>query len=199
MVDFIITCVFFRLQWLTTCSTNIWQRHSHQVLSGGWSQVPEEQQCVGWDGGGPWYHPSSFVLRIFSNVLLQASTTPLRATSTCSATRGSKAPAGLATTRFSNVVALLLSQIDFCQVLWDDSDMTADALETLAYYLCHLYSRWTCFEIVDWETRHLPALTVLRREPSKNNFAMVWCEGAPGQCPTLPQHTTPISPQTGRK
>merc|ERR1712080_275196 len=29
------------------------------------------------------------------------------------------------------------------QVLWDDSDMTADELETLAYYLCHLYSRCT--------------------------------------------------------
>jgi len=29
------------------------------------------------------------------------------------------------------------------QVLWDDSDLTADELETLAYYLCHLYSRCT--------------------------------------------------------
>ena len=29
------------------------------------------------------------------------------------------------------------------QVLWDDSDHHADELETLAYYLCHLYSRCT--------------------------------------------------------
>ena len=29
------------------------------------------------------------------------------------------------------------------QVLWDDSDLHADELETLAYYLCHLYSRCT--------------------------------------------------------
>ena len=29
------------------------------------------------------------------------------------------------------------------QVLWDDSNLSADELETLAYYLCHLYSRCT--------------------------------------------------------
>ena len=29
------------------------------------------------------------------------------------------------------------------QVLWDDSNLAADELETLAYYLCHLYSRCT--------------------------------------------------------
>merc|ERR1712240_112357 len=29
------------------------------------------------------------------------------------------------------------------QVLWDDSNFTADDLEVLAYYLCHLYSRCT--------------------------------------------------------
>jgi len=29
------------------------------------------------------------------------------------------------------------------QVLWDDSNLSADALETLSYYLCHLYSRCT--------------------------------------------------------
>ena len=29
------------------------------------------------------------------------------------------------------------------QVLWDDSDFTADELEILSYYLCHLYSRCT--------------------------------------------------------
>jgi len=29
------------------------------------------------------------------------------------------------------------------QVLWDDSDFTADELEVLSYYLCHLYSRCT--------------------------------------------------------
>ena len=81
--------------------------------------------------------------RIFSTVLSQVSTTPLRETSTCSAMRASRAPAGLATTRFSNLVASELSQtdLDTYQVLWDDSDMTADALETLAYYLCHLYAR----------------------------------------------------------
>ena len=28
-------------------------------------------------------------------------------------------------------------------VLWDDSDLQADELEKLAYYLCHLYSRCT--------------------------------------------------------
>ena len=28
-------------------------------------------------------------------------------------------------------------------VLWDDSNFHADDLETLAYYLCHLYSRCT--------------------------------------------------------
>ena len=38
-----------------------------------------------------------------------------------------------------------LTDLSRYQVLWDDSDMTADALETLAYYLCHLYSRWICF------------------------------------------------------
>ena len=27
------------------------------------------------------------------------------------------------------------------QVLWDDSSFTADELEVLSYYLCHLYSR----------------------------------------------------------
>ena len=29
------------------------------------------------------------------------------------------------------------------QVLWDDSDFTADELEVLSFYLCHLYSRST--------------------------------------------------------
>ena len=29
------------------------------------------------------------------------------------------------------------------QVLWDDSSLTADQLEVLAYYLCHLYTRCT--------------------------------------------------------
>ena len=29
------------------------------------------------------------------------------------------------------------------QVLWDDSDFSADELEILSYYLCHLYSRCT--------------------------------------------------------
>ena len=29
------------------------------------------------------------------------------------------------------------------QVLWDDSDFSADELEVLSYYLCHLYSRCT--------------------------------------------------------
>ena len=29
------------------------------------------------------------------------------------------------------------------QVLWDDSDMTADDMEKLTYYLCHLYARCT--------------------------------------------------------
>ena len=29
------------------------------------------------------------------------------------------------------------------QVLWDDNNSTADELEVLAYYLCHLYSRCT--------------------------------------------------------
>ena len=28
-------------------------------------------------------------------------------------------------------------------VLWDDSNFSADELETLSYYLCHLYSRCT--------------------------------------------------------
>ena len=28
-------------------------------------------------------------------------------------------------------------------VLWDDSDFSADELEVLSYYLCHLYSRCT--------------------------------------------------------
>ena len=29
------------------------------------------------------------------------------------------------------------------QVLWDDSNMSANELESLSYYLCHLYSRCT--------------------------------------------------------
>ena len=29
------------------------------------------------------------------------------------------------------------------KVLWDDSDLTADELERLAYFLCHLYARCT--------------------------------------------------------
>ena len=32
-------------------------------------------------------------------------------------------------------------------VLWDDSDFSADELEVLSYYLCHLYSRCTRFEL----------------------------------------------------
>lgn len=31
-------------------------------------------------------------------------------------------------------------------MLWDDSDFSADELEVLSYYLCHLYSRCTRFE-----------------------------------------------------
>ena len=31
-------------------------------------------------------------------------------------------------------------------VLWDDSDFSADELEVLSYYLCHLYSRCTRFD-----------------------------------------------------
>ena len=33
-------------------------------------------------------------------------------------------------------------------VLWDDSDFSADELEVLSYYLCHLYSRCTRFDII---------------------------------------------------
>ena len=32
------------------------------------------------------------------------------------------------------------------QVLWDDNNFSADELETLAYYLCHLYSRCTRYD-----------------------------------------------------
>ena len=32
-------------------------------------------------------------------------------------------------------------------VLWDDSDFSADELEVLSYYLCHLYSRCTRFDL----------------------------------------------------
>ena len=73
---------------------------------------------------------------------VQASTIPLRETSTCSVTKASRVPAVLATIRFSKDFFPKSSNFCNIQVLWDDSDMTADALETLAYYLCHLYSRW---------------------------------------------------------
>ena len=36
------------------------------------------------------------------------------------------------------------------QVLWDDSDFTADELEVLSFYLCHLYSR--CTKAVSYPT-----------------------------------------------
>ena len=45
-------------------------------------------------------------------------------------------------------------------VLWDDSDFSADELEVLSYYLCHLYSRCTRFDlfhgIVGLFARHSP-------------------------------------------
>ena len=33
-------------------------------------------------------------------------------------------------------------------MLWDDSDFSADELEVLSYYLCHLYSRCTRSDII---------------------------------------------------
>ena len=53
------------------------------------------------------------------------------------------------------------------QVLWDDSDFSADELEVLAYYLCHLYSR--CTRAVSYPTPTYYAHLVAERARKHHN------------------------------
>ena len=53
------------------------------------------------------------------------------------------------------------------QVLWDDSDFSADELEVLAYYLCHLYSR--CTRAVSYPTPTYYAHLVAERTRKHHN------------------------------
>merc|ERR1711972_1117359 len=56
-------------------------------------------------------------------------------------------------------------------VLWDDSNFTADELETLAYYLCHLYSR--CTRSVSYPTpTYYAHLVADRARKHHNELAM---------------------------
>ena len=56
---------------------------------------------------------------------------------------------------------------DHCQVLWDDSQFTADELEVLSYYLCHLYSR--CTRAVSYPTPTYYAHLVAERARNHHN------------------------------
>merc|ERR1719435_778210 len=53
------------------------------------------------------------------------------------------------------------------QVLWDDSDFSADELEVLSYYLCHLYSR--CTRAVSYPTPTYYAHLVADRARKHHN------------------------------
>jgi len=52
-------------------------------------------------------------------------------------------------------------------VLWDDSDFSADELEVLSYYLCHLYSR--CTRAVSYPTPTYYAHLVADRARKHHN------------------------------
>ena len=62
------------------------------------------------------------------------------------------------------------------QVLWDDSNLSADELETLAYYLCHLYSR--CTRAVSYPTPTYYAHLVAERARKHHNELSSAYEGS---------------------
>jgi len=62
-------------------------------------------------------------------------------------------------------------------VLWDDSNLTADELETMAYYLCHLYSR--CTRSVSYPTpTYYSHLVADRARKHHNELAGLECGGS---------------------
>jgi len=62
------------------------------------------------------------------------------------------------------------------QVLWDDSEFTADELEVLSYYLCHLYSR--CTRAVSYPTPTYYAHLVADRARKHHNELSSLKEGS---------------------
>jgi len=63
------------------------------------------------------------------------------------------------------------------QVLWDDSDFSADELEVLSYYLCHLYSR--CTRAVSYPTpTYYAHLVADRARKHHNELASGWDSGS---------------------
>ena len=76
----------------------------------------------------------------------RASTIPQRATSICSGAKiGIIFKERLTSDFHSHEGIQGTSRPCHYHVLWDDSDFSADELEVLSYYLCHLYSRCTRF------------------------------------------------------
>ena len=59
------------------------------------------------------------------------------------------------------------------QVLWDDSEFSADELEVLSYYLCHLYSR--CTRAVSYPTPTYYAHLVAERARKHHNEMIGVC------------------------
>jgi len=65
------------------------------------------------------------------------------------------------------------------QVLWDDNNLTADELEVLAYYLCHLYSR--CARSVSYPTpTYYAHLVADRARKHHNELAQFDCGSSSG-------------------
>ena len=63
------------------------------------------------------------------------------------------------------------------QVLWDDSQFSADELEVLSYYLCHLYSR--CTRAVSYPTpTYYAHLVAERARKHHNDLAGADCGGS---------------------
>ena len=62
------------------------------------------------------------------------------------------------------------------QVLWDDSQFSADELEVLSYYLCHLYSR--CTRAVSYPTPTYYAHLVADRARKHHNELSSLKEGS---------------------
>ena len=62
------------------------------------------------------------------------------------------------------------------QVLWDDSEFSADELEVLSYYLCHLYSR--CTRAVSYPTPTYYAHLVADRARKHHNELSSLKEGS---------------------
>ena len=59
------------------------------------------------------------------------------------------------------------------QVLWDDSQFSADELEVLSYYLCHLYSR--CTRAVSYPTpTYYTHLVAVRARKHHNELSSAW-------------------------